>query len=128
MFQQLRELFPEFVFLDWLSVREFLHYELDYDIVFSPVSLETDKKLFICKPILRTEDKQRIRKQVMLEVYDYIPNEINVDDLMAKIQLYANISDKRVCGRNSMLLSTGIKMLPLQNKTLQQKKRIYMIF
>lgn len=95
MFQQLRELFPEFVFLDWLSVREFLHYELDYDIVFSPVSLETDKKLFICKPILRTEDKQRIRKQVMLEVYDYIPNEINVDDLMAKIQLYANISDKK---------------------------------
>ncbi|MEF3331220.1 BglG family transcription antiterminator [Oceanobacillus oncorhynchi] len=95
MFQQLRELFPEFVFLDWLSVREFLHYELDYDIVFSPVSLETDKKLFICKPILRTEDKQRIRKQVMLEVYDYLPNEINVDDLMAKIQLYANISDKK---------------------------------
>lgn len=95
MFQQLRELFPEFVFLDWLSVREFLHYELDYDIVFSPVSLETEKKLFICKPILRAEDKQRIRKQVMLEIYDYIPNEINVDDLMAKIQLHANISDEK---------------------------------
>ncbi|WP_245832969.1 BglG family transcription antiterminator [Oceanobacillus timonensis] len=95
MFQQLRELFPEFVFLDWLSVREFLHYELEYDIVFSPVSLETDKKLFICKPILRTEDKQRIRKQVMLEVYDYIPNEINVDDLMLKIQQYAAVSDEK---------------------------------
>ncbi len=95
MFQQLCELFPEFVFLDWLSVREFLHYELDYDIVFSPITLETDKKLFICKPVLRAEDKQRIRKQVMLEIYDYIPNEINVDDLIEKIQQHSNISDEK---------------------------------
>ncbi|WP_152655410.1 BglG family transcription antiterminator [Oceanobacillus sp. CFH 90083] len=95
MFQQLRELFPEFVFLDWLSVREFLHYELDYDIVFSPITLETDKKLFICKPVLRSEDKQRIRKQVMLEIYDYIPNEINVDDLIEKIQQHAKVLDEK---------------------------------
>lgn len=95
MFQQLQELFPEFVFLDWLSVREFLQYDLDYDIVFSPIPLETEKKLFICKPILSSEDKQRIRKQVMLEIYDYIPNELHIDGLIDKIQQYAQISDEK---------------------------------
>lgn len=95
MFHQLKELFPEFVFLDSLSVREFLTYGLEYDVVFSPITLETKKNLFISKTMLRPEDKQRLRKQVMLEVYDYIPNEINVDDILKTIGQYADVNDEK---------------------------------
>lgn len=95
MFHQLKELFPEFVFLDSLSVREFLTYGLEYDVVFSPIALETEKNLFISKTMLRPEDKQRLRKQVMLEVYDYIPNEISVDDILKTIGQYADVNDEK---------------------------------
>ncbi|MFD1334402.1 BglG family transcription antiterminator [Oceanobacillus iheyensis] len=95
MFHQLKELFPEFVFLDSLSVREFLTYGLEYDVVFSPIALETEKNLFISKTMLRPEDKQRLRKQVMLEVYDYIPNEINVDDILKTVGQYADVNDEK---------------------------------
>ncbi|MFS0750556.1 BglG family transcription antiterminator [Oceanobacillus sp. 1P07AA] len=95
MFHQLKELFPEFVFLDSLSVREFLNYGLEYDLVFSPIALETEKNLFISKTMLFSEDKHRLRKQVMLEVYDYIPNEINVDDILKTIGQYADVNDEK---------------------------------
>ncbi|UOQ94684.1 BglG family transcription antiterminator [Halobacillus shinanisalinarum] len=95
MFTELRELFPGFVFLDSLSVREFLDYGLDYDIVFSPTSLETDKKLFISNAFLGHEEKYRLRKQVMLELHGYIPRDINVDHLIDIIRNNAVIKDEK---------------------------------
>ena len=55
MYSELRKLFPEFAFLDSLSVREFYNFELDYDIVFSLVSWTTDKKLFLASSFLESE-------------------------------------------------------------------------
>jgi transcriptional antiterminator/mannitol/fructose-specific phosphotransferase system IIA component (Ntr-type) len=94
MFHELRELFPEIIFLDYLSVREFMNYSLDFDLVFSSVHLETDKKLFLTKAFLEKEEKQRLRKQVMLEIHGYIPNSIDLDRIMQIISDYATIHDK----------------------------------
>ncbi|GAB3804352.1 BglG family transcription antiterminator [Virgibacillus kimchii] len=94
MFSELRDLFPEFIFLDSLSVREFNHYELDYDIVFSPVSLDTNKKLFKASSFLEREEKTLLRKQVMLEMYGYIPTEMDIDELMEIIKKEADIKDE----------------------------------
>ncbi|ASN04567.1 BglG family transcription antiterminator [Virgibacillus necropolis] len=95
MFNELRELFPEFIFLDSLSVREFLSYKLEYDIVFSPTFLETEKTLFISRAFLGREEKYRLRKQVMLELHGYIPNDINVTHLIDIINNYAVIENKK---------------------------------
>lgn len=95
MLSELRELFPEFIFLDSLSIREFDHYQLDYDIVFSPVSLETSKKLFITSSFLEREEKARLRKQVMLELYDYIPSDFNMEQVMDIIKNHATIKDEQ---------------------------------
>ncbi|MBA4603877.1 BglG family transcription antiterminator [Thermoactinomyces sp. AMNI-1] len=95
LFKELKELFPEFVFLDYLSVREFMNYHLDYDLVFSPTYLETDKKLFVTKVFLGKEEKYRLRKQVMLGVYGYIPNHINIDHIMDIVSNYTNIQDEK---------------------------------
>ncbi|RYG72184.1 BglG family transcription antiterminator [Lentibacillus lipolyticus] len=94
MFNELSELFPEFVFLDSLSVREFMDYKLDYDIVFAPTYLETDKKLFIAKAFLGREEKQRLRKQVMVELHGYLPQDLNVDEILAIIRNHASIKDE----------------------------------
>lgn len=53
----LNQLFPEFVFLEALSIREFRKFDIEYDIVFSPVYLDTDKKLFIVEPFISNEVK-----------------------------------------------------------------------
>ncbi|SET54242.1 Transcriptional antiterminator [Salinibacillus kushneri] len=95
MFNELRKLFPEFVFLDFLSVREFMNYTLDYDVVFSSTYLETDKKLFVTKVFLGREEKYRLRKQVMLGLYGYTPNEINVNRLLEIISNHADINNER---------------------------------
>ena len=50
MLQELRNVFPEFIFLDALSLREFNHYALDFDIVFSPMHINTDKNCILQKP------------------------------------------------------------------------------
>ncbi|MGE6717573.1 BglG family transcription antiterminator [Peribacillus frigoritolerans] len=95
MFNELKELFPEFVFLDFLSVREFLNYALDYDIVFSPIFLETEKKLFVTKAFLGREEKYLLRKQVMLGVHGYIPNVINVNHILEAIANHATIHNEK---------------------------------
>ncbi|MFC4557638.1 BglG family transcription antiterminator [Virgibacillus kekensis] len=94
MYSELRELFPEFVFLDSLSVREFQSYDFDYDIVFSPVFIQTDKKLFITSTFLEREEKFRLRKQVMLELHGYAPSEISIAEVMDIIKKHAVIEDE----------------------------------
>ncbi|SDW95541.1 transcriptional antiterminator, BglG family [Marinococcus luteus] len=94
MLNELSELFPEFVFLDSLSVREFLHYHLEYDIVFAPTFLETDKKLFVVKTFLGREERQRLRKQVMLELYGYLPNHLDIDEIIQIIGRHAHIHNE----------------------------------
>ncbi|WP_428909924.1 BglG family transcription antiterminator [Niallia sp. Krafla_26] len=102
MFNELSELFPEFVFLDSLSVREFINYPLDYDIVFSPTYIETDKKLFVTKVFLGREEKVRLRKQVMLAVHGYVPNDIDEQQLIRIISNFADIKDERALSKELM--------------------------
>ena len=99
MLSELRELFPEFVFLDTLSVREFHHYKLEYDIVFSPIFVETDKKLFLASSFLEREEKYRLRRQVMMELNGYIPREFNVDDILEIVKKYAVVQNEHQLSR-----------------------------
>ncbi|MFC3419027.1 BglG family transcription antiterminator [Salinicoccus hispanicus] len=94
MFTELKELFPEFVFLDSLSVREFYDYTLDFDIIFSPVFLETEKKLFLASSYLKKEEKNRLRRQVMLEVQGYTVHEINVEEIMEIVKKHADVKNE----------------------------------
>lgn len=94
MLSELQELFPEFVFLDSLSVREFHDYKLVYDIVFSPIFVETDKKLFLASSFLEREEKYKLRRQVMMELNGYVPPEVNIDDMLEIVKKYAVVEDE----------------------------------
>lgn len=65
MLYELRNLFPEIIFLDAISLRTFENYTLDYDIVFSPMFVLTHKKLFITKVALSENEQRKLRKDVM---------------------------------------------------------------
>ncbi|REJ07545.1 BglG family transcription antiterminator [Halobacillus trueperi] len=95
LFNQLTELFPEFVFLDSLSVREYMEYELDYDYVFSTTMLESEEKVMVCKAFLNQDDRLRLRKQVMMDVQGYILNDIHVDHLMDIIKSHTTVHDEK---------------------------------
>ncbi|QAS51520.1 BglG family transcription antiterminator [Halobacillus litoralis] len=95
LFNQLKDLFPEFVFLDSLSVREYTEYGLDYDFIFSTTPLSSEGHVFMCQAFLDQEDRLRLRKQVMMEVQGFILNDIHVDHLMDIIRTHTSIKDEK---------------------------------
>jgi transcriptional antiterminator/mannitol/fructose-specific phosphotransferase system IIA component (Ntr-type) len=94
LLEMLRELFPEFIFLDAISVREFADYQLHYDLVFSTVFLNTDKKWFLVKPLLSAEEKRRLRLRVSQELLGFNPMQIDLEQLIEVIQQHAAIENK----------------------------------
>jgi transcriptional antiterminator/mannitol/fructose-specific phosphotransferase system IIA component (Ntr-type) len=90
----LRELFPDILFLDALSVRDTDDYPLAYDLVFSTVHLRTKAVLFVVPPILEMQDKQKLRQQVMQELYGFTTQNLDVSTLLKIISQYATIHQK----------------------------------
>lgn len=94
MLQELRNVFPEFIFLDALSLREFNHYALDFDIVFSPMHITTDKKLHITKAILTTREKQELRQHVLGQLNNSFETDVQIERLLATIREHTEIHDE----------------------------------
>ncbi|MCP3764808.1 BglG family transcription antiterminator [Domibacillus sp. A3M-37] len=89
----LRELFPDILFLDVLSVRNAAEYPLSYDLVFSTVHLRTGATLFVVPAILEAKDKHKLRQQVIQELYGYTIQNVNVSALLKVISKYATIHE-----------------------------------
>lgn len=94
MLQELRTVFPEFIFLDALSLREFNQYELDFDIVFSPMHIMTNKKLYITKTILTAHEKQELRQHVFGQLNNTLETELQVEKMLSVIREHATIHDE----------------------------------
>lgn len=87
----LREMFPDILFLDALSVRDMANYTLRYDLVFSTVHLRTSAPLFVVPPIMEIPDKQKLRQQVMQELYGYTIEKVDTASLLKVIGQHATI-------------------------------------
>lgn len=90
----LSSLFPEFIFMEAMSIREFRQYKRDFQIVFSPTLVETEKNLFIVDPFLNAEQKRQLRKRVLGQMNGISPLKINQENLLAIIQKYTTVHDK----------------------------------
>lgn len=90
----LRDLFPEFYFYDAQSIREFAQKDVDTDIVFSPVPIQTCKKLFLVDRFITDFEKVQLRQRVMKEVFELNSSVINVDQIIHIVEKYANIEEK----------------------------------
>lgn len=93
LLKELREMFPNILFLDSLSVREFYHSPFSYDIVFSTVFVRTEAPIFIVNPILDIDEKQRIHKEVTQVLYGVSQAELNIPALIELIGQFADIRD-----------------------------------
>ena len=89
----LKELFPDILFLDVLSVRNASEYPLAYDLVFSTVHMRTKVPLFVVPPILERQDKHKLRLQVMQELYGYTTKNLDGSALLKVISKYATIHE-----------------------------------
>lgn len=87
----LREMFPDILFLDALSVRDMANSTLRYDLVFSTVHLRTSAPLFVVPPIMEIPDKQKLQQQVMQELYGYTIEKVDTASLLKVIGQHATI-------------------------------------
>ncbi|MEB6340776.1 BglG family transcription antiterminator [Mammaliicoccus sciuri] len=94
MLQELRSVFPEFIFLDALSLRDFNQYELDFDIVFSPMHIMTPKKLYITKTILTAQEKHELRQHVFGQLNNTMETEIQVEKMISAIREHTTIHNE----------------------------------
>ena len=103
MHSALKDLFPEFIFLDAISVREFEEWEESrYEFVFSSVYLNTEKKLFVVEPVLSQKERRQLRRQVMEEVYGIAVADYDLEEVLRIIKQHGMI-------RNEMQLLKDLK-------------------
>lgn len=65
LYISLSKLLPEIEFLECLSPRGFYEYDRDFQIVFSTVRLETDKKQFLVFPFANDRAKREFKEKVL---------------------------------------------------------------
>ncbi|WP_308618254.1 PTS sugar transporter subunit IIA [uncultured Enterococcus sp.] len=94
MRESLKQLFPEVHFLASFSVRDFYHFEEDYDLVFTTTPLKTSLVQFIVDPIMSYKEQINLRYRVLAELgIDQMDQA--VDELITIIQQHAKVNDLR---------------------------------
>jgi mannitol/fructose-specific phosphotransferase system IIA component (Ntr-type) len=88
----LKDLFPDFVFTETLSSREFSNYSSRYDIAFTSVPLATDKLSFLVDPLMSDNEKIGLKRQVYqkLGLYD----DEAVQRIMEVVKRYTEVTDE----------------------------------
>ncbi|CZQ96823.1 phosphotransferase/anion transporter [Trichococcus palustris] len=88
----LKDLFPDFVFTETLSSREFSNYPSRYDIAFTSVPVTTDKLSFLVEPLMSDSEKIGLKRQVYqkLGLYD----DEAVQRIMEVVKQYTQVTDE----------------------------------
>nr|WP_285800794.1 BglG family transcription antiterminator [Exiguobacterium sp. s22] len=94
MERTLRDLFPELYFYRAFSTREFEKLDVEFDLVFSPVPLQTDKQLFIVQSFISDFEKVQLRQRVMQNVFGLVTPMINTEQILSIVEKYASIHDR----------------------------------
>ncbi|MGI8369096.1 BglG family transcription antiterminator [Priestia megaterium] len=90
----LRDLFPEFYFYEALSIREFEQSKAEFDMVFSPVSVQTSKHLFIVEQFITDFQKLQLRQRVIQTIFGLNTSVVNIEQLISVIEKYSKVDQK----------------------------------
>ncbi|AYE50365.1 BglG family transcription antiterminator [Priestia megaterium NCT-2] len=90
----LRDLFPEFYFYEALSIREFEQSKAEFDMVFSPVTVQTSKHLFIVEQFISDFQKLQLRQRVIQTIFGLNTSVANIEQLISVIEKYAKVDQK----------------------------------
>lgn len=94
LYSDLQELFPNIIFLTYLSSREVDTFEFAYDVIFSTVLLETEKPLFVVKPLLNEEERKDLIAKVEYQLFGYEFNPVLTNELLSIIERNAIVTDR----------------------------------
>ena len=89
----LRSIFPEFLFLEAMSHRDFSNYKGKMDILFTTHRLPTSIQQFIVPTVLNERERAELRKRVLHEKYGSVPIHVNVHELLKVVSEYAEIKN-----------------------------------
>ncbi|OCA87794.1 hypothetical protein A8F94_08095 [Bacillus sp. FJAT-27225] len=120
MQQSLQEIFPEFYFAESLSLRQFLDYQLDYDIVFSTIPVQSNKPMYLINPLMNLGEKKALRRQVLNKVDRESYATININRLIETIKDNAIVTDE-------MALLTSLSKLfqEGQKREIKEEKQVH---
>ncbi|WP_434351270.1 BglG family transcription antiterminator [Trichococcus flocculiformis] len=88
----LKDLFPDFVFTETLSSREFSNYTNRYDIAFTSVPVVTDKLSFLVDPLMSENEKIGLKRQVYQKIGLY--DDEAVRRIMEVVKQYSQVTDE----------------------------------
>ena len=91
MEQDLKRLFPEFVFYQTMSIREYEGFILPHDLVFSSVPLETKKTLYLVNTLTMDQEKKVLRQTVIGQLFGIQSQSIDIDTLLQIITKHAAV-------------------------------------
>lgn len=98
IYTELKNTFPEFVFLGPVETKELENLQDSYDIIFSTVPnihlYYAKKPVFIVSPIMNTEEKYRIIRDVYGEIGTYKFKLPSVQQIVKIVEKYAKIKNK----------------------------------
>lgn len=92
--ENLEKLFSEIHFLASFSARDFYQYQVDYDLVFTTIPLETQLPQFIIEPIMTYKEQISLRYRVLNEL-GLSEVDQSVDRLLQLIKQYAKLDDPK---------------------------------
>ncbi|GEN85824.1 BglG family transcription antiterminator [Oceanobacillus sp. FSL W8-0428] len=90
----LKRVFPDFIFLGSMSLREFQEYKQDYHIVFSNVPLKTIKRQYCINKFPTNTEWKKLQKLVVNDLYGYKPQTPELDVIMQIVAESSTIQDK----------------------------------
>ncbi|MGX2946612.1 PRD domain-containing protein [Enterococcus alishanensis] len=93
--QNLREIFPEFLFYPTNSIREYEKFMLPHDIVFSTVPVKSDKKVYVINEILNKSDQLQLRQAVIKDVFNLDFDSIHATEIIDIVKKYITIPKKQ---------------------------------
>lgn len=92
MKDNLTRLFPEINFVKTGSAREFANFDLNYDLVFSTIPLDTKKLLYVIDPVMEKEQELNLKKKVLLDL-GIESVDLQVEQIVHIVQRNADVKD-----------------------------------
>lgn len=94
MEKTLKDLFPDMIFYNAMSVRKFNQFRYPCDVVFSSVPIDTKAKLFIVSNLMSDTEKIRLKHNVIKSIYHFDEGLVESDEMMAIVGKYAEVHEK----------------------------------
>ncbi|MGW7908814.1 BglG family transcription antiterminator [Staphylococcus pseudoxylosus] len=86
--------FKDFIFLDPMSIREFINYEKNVDIVFTTRHIETNATQFTVQPVMNEMEIRKLQTEVFESLYGFALSKININNVMEIIDKYAEVINR----------------------------------